>query len=376
MKKRKYLVSLLLLLLVAGVLGGIKALQIGRLIAAGQSMAPPPIIVATAVAHEETWPLRLEAVGSVAAVQGVAISSEIPGMVREITFSDGALVQAGDLLVRLDTSSEEAQLRAIEAQVELARLQVERLRNLRQGDTVSQAELDTAEATLKANLANADAIRTVIAKKHIRAPFTGQLGLRLVHLGQYLEAGRPIVSLQALQPVYVDFSLPQQTLGVLRTGLVVEAQTDAFPGRQFQGKLLALSPEVQADTRSLALRAVFPNEEHALRPGMFVRAWVTLNDAERVLVIPATSVLSAPYGASVFVVEPRTSTNGSPGLTVRQQFVRLGRSQGDFVVVQAGLKPGDKVVNGGLFKLRNGEAVVENNDVTPRPQKSPQPADS
>ncbi|MCX8156757.1 MAG: efflux RND transporter periplasmic adaptor subunit [Verrucomicrobiae bacterium] len=376
MKKRNLVLSLLLLLLIAGALGGIKALQIGRLIAAGQAFTPPPIAVATAVAHEETWPVQLEAVGTVAAVQGVAISPEIPGTVREIFFTDGAMVKAGDLLVCLDTSSEEAQLRAVEAQVELARLQVERLRNLRQGDTVSQSELDTAEATLKANLANADAIRAVMAKKNLRAPFAGQLGLRQVHLGQYVEAGRPLVTLQALQPVYVDFSLPQQTVGLLRTGLVVEVQSDAFPQRRFQGRLIALSPEVQADTRSLALRAVLPNEDLALRPGMFVRVWVILQGEQRVLVIPATSVLSAPYGASVFVVEPRSGTNGTAGLTVRQQFVRLGRNQGDWVVVEAGLKPGEKVVNGGLFKLRNGEAVVEKNDLVPQPQKSPQPADS
>ncbi|WCJ58978.1 efflux RND transporter periplasmic adaptor subunit [Fontisphaera persica] len=376
MKKRNLILSGLLLLLVAGALGGIKALQIGRLIAAGQAFVPPPIAVATVVAREETWPSRLEAVGTVSAVQGVAISAEIPGMVREICFTDGAMVKEGDLLVRLDTSSEEAQLRAVEAQVELARLQVQRLRNLRQGDTVSQSELDTAEATLKATMANADAIRAVIAKKNLRAPFAGQLGLRQVHLGQYVEAGRALVTLQALRPVYVDFSLPQQTLGVLRTGLVVEVQSDAFPQRRFEGRLIALSPEVHADTRSLALRAMLPNTDLALRPGMFVRVWVTLNGEQRVLVIPATSVLSAPYGASVFVVEPRAGTNGPPGLAVRQQFVRLGRSQGDWVVVEAGLKAGDKVVNGGLFKLRNGEAVVENNELTPKPEKSPQPPDS
>lgn len=378
MKKRHIFLSVVVLVLVAGVLGGIKALQIGRLIAAGQAFTPPPVAVATAVAHAESWPLHLQAVGSVAAVQGVAVSAEIPGKVCEITFKDGAKVKAGELLARLDTSSEEAQSRAVEAQVELSRLQVERLRNLRQGDTVSQSELDTAEATLKANLANADAIRAVIAKKQIRAPFSGQLGLRQVHLGQYIEAGHAVVTLQALSPVYVDFSLPQQTVGQLRTGMVVEVESDAFPGRRFSGQLTAMAPEVQADTRTLALRATLPNEDGALRPGMFVRVWVVLEGRQEVLVIPSTSVLSAPYGDTVFVVEPApaTNANASARWVVRQQFVRLGRSQGDLVVVEAGLKAGEKVVNGGLFKLRNGDHVVEQNEFMPKPEKAPQPVDS
>lgn len=376
MKKRNIILSLLLLLLVAGALGGIKALQIGRLIAAGQVFVPPPVAVATTVVQEETWPLQLEAVGTLTAVQGVALSVEIPGMVREIHFENGAMVQAGDLLVKLDTSSEEAQLRAVEAQVELARLQAHRLRNLRQGDTVSQSELDTAEATLKANLANADAIRAIIAKKHLRAPFAGQLGLRQVHLGQYLEAGRPIVTLQSLHPLYADFSLPQQTVSQLQTGLVVQVQSDAFPARRFTGHLMALAPDISPETRSVSLRGLIPNPDQALRPGMFVRVWVTLAGQQQVLVIPSTSVLSAPYGDSVFIVEPRAPAAGAPALVVRQQLVRLGRHQGDWVVVEAGLKAGDKVVNGGLFKLRNGEAVVENNELMPKPQRSPQPADS
>ena len=234
--------------------------------------------------------------------------------------------------------------------------------------------MDAADATLKQNAANADNIRAIIDKKTIRAPFAGRLGIRLVNLGESLEAGKAIVSLQSLTPVFADFSLPQQNLAQLKTGLPVQVSSDTYPDQQFDGVLTAINPELDAVTRSIGLQATFANTNQLLRPGMFVRASVILPQLEPVLAIPATAVLSAPYGDSVYVIEP--STNSSGGLVVRQQFVRTGKTHGDFVSVLTGLKAGEKVVSSGLFKLRNGGAVAENNEITPKPSKTPNPPNS
>ena len=370
--KRKILTAVIVVLAVVVGLAGVKAWQIHTLIAAGQAFVQPPETISAAVAHEEKWPDTLTAVGSISAKQGVTISPEIAGKVSEIAFESGAVVAKGDLLVRLDTSSEEAQLRAIEAQVELARLNAERDRQLRTNNTLSQSELDTAEAVLKQNQANADAIRATIEKKNIRAPFAGQLGIRLVNLGELLDVGKPIVSLQCLSPVYADFSLPQQELARLKTGLPVRISSDTYPGQWFEGVLTAINPDLDETTRSVRLQATVENNDR-LRPGMFVRVEVVLPEEQTVLAVPATAILSAPYGDSVYVIESN-KTNST--LVARQQFVRTGRSRGDFISVETGLKAGDRVVSAGIFKLRNGMAVQENNQTTPKPMTAPRPSDS
>jgi membrane fusion protein (multidrug efflux system) len=374
--KRNIAIAVVVVLVVSGSLAGVKTLQIRKLIAAGQAYVTPPESVSSAVVRQEHWQDSLNAIGSIAAVQGVNVTPEIAGTISEIDFESGAVVAQGDLLVRLDTSSEEAQLRAVEAQLALNRLNAERVRKLRADNTVSQAELDTAEATLKQTQANADAIRAAIAKKTIRAPFAGKLGIRLVNLGEYLDTGKPIVSLQSLSPVYADFSLPQQELARLKPGLKVHVTTDAYPGAQFEGALTAINPDLDESTRSVRLQATLDNADHRLRPGMFARIQVLLPTEEQVLVVPATSILSAPYGDSVFVVEPQSATNGAPaGLVVRQKFIRTGAARGDFVSVDTGLRPGERVVASGLFKLRNGMAVVENNDLAPPAAEAPRPDD-
>jgi membrane fusion protein, multidrug efflux system len=374
--KLKITVAVGIVLLVVGSAGGIKVLQIRALIAAGKAHVQPPETVSTALAHEEKWQGTVTAIGSITAVQGVLVTPEIPGAVREIAFESGAVVPKGALLVRLDTSSEEAQLRAIAAQVELARLNVARARNLHADKTVSQSDLDAAEATLKQYEANADTVRATIEKKTIRAPFAGQLGIRSVNLGQYLDPGKPIVSLQSLTPVYADFALPQQELARLKTSMRVRVSTDAYPGQQFDGTLSAINPDLDPGTRSVGLQATFQNPDERLRPGMFARVELLLSEEDKVLVIPATAVLSAPYGDSVYVVESKTDQEGKPALTARQQFVRLGRARGDFVSVESGLKPGDRVASAGLFKLRNGVTVVENNSLAPKSELAPRPTDS
>lgn len=374
---KKVCIGIAIALLIAGALGGIKALQIKTLIASAKSFAQPPETVSTAVVREEKWQGTLTAIGSITAVQGVTVTPEIAGTVRDINFESGAIVKKGDLLVKLDTSAEEAQLRSLEAQVEWAKVTLDRQSSLRTNQLVSQSDFDSAEAAWKQAVANADATRAIIEKKTLRAPFAGKLGIRQINLGQYLDAGKPIVSLQALSPVYADFSLPQQELGKLQTGMRVRVTTDTYPDRRFEGSLLAINPDLDSATRSIGLRATFENADQALRPGMFAKVEVLLPEERPVLVIPAMSVLSAPYGDSVYVIEQAPQTVGQkPGLVVRQQFIRTGEARGDLITVESGLKPGEKVVSAGVFKLRNGMTVTENNDMVPKNEKSPHPPEA
>jgi len=369
--------AVFVVLLIVGALAGVKTLQIRKLMADGKKYAAPPESVSSAVAREEKWQGTITAIGSVTAVQGVTVTPELAGIIREIAFESGAVVAKDALLVKLDTSTEEAQLRALEAQAELARLTLARERTLRSDNMVPQSELETAEATLKQTQGMADATRAIIQKKTILAPFAGRLGIRLVNLGQYLDAGKPIVSLQSLTPIYADFSLPQQELARLQTGMRVRVTTDTYPGRQFEGTLSAINPDLDAQTRSVGLQATFGNAEQLLRPGMFARVEVLLPEEQPVLVIPATAVLSAPYGDSVYVIESKMGKDsGKPELAVRQQFIRTGRAQGDFVSVESGLKPGERIVSAGIFKLRNGMSVIENNELSPKNDLAPHPSDS
>jgi membrane fusion protein (multidrug efflux system) len=364
-------IAICVLLAVVGGLAGIKYMQIKKL--TSQPYVVPPETIASAVAHEEKWQDSVSAIGSITAVQGVTLTPEIAGTVSEIAFESGAVVAKGDLLVRLDTKTEEAQLKALQAQLEWARLSVERSRKLRTDNTVSQSELDQAEAAWQQAKANADAVQAAIDKKTIRAPFAGKLGIRQVNLGEYVDAGKPIVSLQSLTPVYADFSLPQQSLAQIKTGMKVRVTMDTYTNKQFEGTLTASNPDLDENTRSVRLQATLDNPDQLLRPGMFARIEVVMPSEKDVLVIPATAILSAPYGDSVYVIEK--GTNG-PGLVVRSQFVRTTGARGDFVSVDSGLKAGERVVSGGLFKLRNGAAVTENNDLAPKPTEKPKPADT
>jgi membrane fusion protein, multidrug efflux system len=373
--KRQAFIAVLTVIVIFAVLAGVKALQIGSMISFGKTFVPPPETISTAVAHEEQWSDSLSAVGSISAEQGVMVAPEIAGTVSEIDFESGANVTKGDLLVKLDASSEEAQLRAAQAQVDLAKVTAERTEKLHADNTASQSELDQAEANLKQAQANADAIQTVIDKKTIRAPFTGQLGIRQVNLGEQISAGKGIVSLQALTPVFADFSLPQQELEKLANGLSVQVTTDTFPDKKFTGEITAINPDVDTTTRSVRVRAKILNAEKLLRPGMFARVNVALPGDQKVLVIPSTALISAPYGDTVYVVETKIEA-GKTNLTALQKIIRTGRAQGDFVSVETGLQAGDKVVSAGGFKLRNGMAVTENNDLVPKTSIAPNPPNS
>ncbi len=374
--KKRILLTLAGLTALVGILGGIKGLQIDRMIAHGKQMLPPSEAVTTAVAILQTWESLLPAVGSLAAVQGVTVTAELTGKVVQIAFTPGSRVKAGDMLVKQDTSSEEAQLRSAEAAAALAKLNVERLGKLLAERTIAQSQYDNAEAGYKQAVAQADNIRASIAKKTIRAPFDGRLGIRLVNLGQVLNEGEAIVSLQSLDPIFVNFALPQQQLSSIKAGLAIRVATDALPGEIIQGKITAINPQVDAATRNIRVQATVANADERLRPGMYVSVAVVLPDRKEVLAIPATAVLYAPYSDSVFIVEDPPKPNpGKPVKVVRQQFAQLGEKHGDFVAVQSGLKEGETVVSTGVFKLRNGQTVTVDNSLSPEFKLKPKPAE-
>lgn len=361
-------------LLVAGPLFLIKMSQFKAMGAAGAARVMPPTTVTATAVKQDKWVNSLVATGSLVAVQGVTVAAEAPGKVVKIGFEAGAAVKAGDLLVQLDTSTEEAQLRAAEATAALGNANLARAKELRQSNTNSPAELDAADAQSKQAAAQADSIRAIIAKKTIRAPFAGRLGLRFINLGQILKEGEAITTLQTLDPIYVNFSLPQQRLSQLAAGTSVRVTSDVAGGSSFEGKITAISPEVDAVTRNVRVQATLDNKEEKLRAGMFANVEVVLPEATTVLSIPATSVLYAPYGDSVFVIEEKKNEKtGKMEQVLRQQFVRLGAARGDFVSVVVGLKAGETIVTTGVFKLRPGMPVVVNNALAPNAQLAPRP---
>lgn len=371
----RYLGILLAILVAfAGPLVVVRVLQIRAMIAAGQNAVTPPETVTAAPVAPQTWETSIPSTGTIAPVQGVTVAAEVAGKVAKIAFEAGSTVKQGDLLVQLDTSTEEAQLQAAEATAALAKANLDRARELRQSNTNSPAELDAAEAQAKQAAAQVDNIRAVIAKKTVRAPFAGRLGLRMVNLGQILREGDAITTLQTLDPIYVNFSVPQQRLTQIATGDVVRVKTDAAPDATFQGKITALNAEVDPVTRNIRVQATIENKDEKLRAGMFANVEVVLPEKKEVLAIPATAVLYAPYGDSVFVVEDKKNEKtGAMEKVLRQQFVRLGTTRGDFVAVVEGLQPGQTVVTSGVFKLRAGMAVVIDNKLAPKAELEPKP---
>ena len=371
--RNRIILSIVGVMVLAGGLGGIKFLQIGRM-SAQALQTPPPETVTTAVARRQVWEALLPAVGSLQAVQGVTVEAELAGKVVQIAFEPGTKVRAGDLLLKQDTSLEEAQLRAAEAAATLAKNNLERTKELFTKNTISKSEWDNAETQFKQAVAQGDAIRATIAKKNIRAPFAGLLGIRLINLGEFLHEGDAIVSLQSLDPIFVNFLLPQQELAKMGLGLKVRVTTDALPGEVIEGTITAINPQVDASTRNIRIQATVANPRERLRPGMFAEVAVVLPDRNEVLAIPATSVLYAPYGDSIFVVDDKKGEgSGQPVRVVRQQFARLGEKRGDFVSVLSGLKEGETVVSTGVFKLRNGQDVVVDNTLSPEFKLKPVP---
>src|SRR6266508_4512097 len=355
------------LVVVVGLLVGVKAGQIVTMVRATERQTPPPMSVSSATAEVTEWAPTRGAVATLVAARGVTLGAELPGLVREITFESGAFVRKGAPLVRLDTSTEEAQLQASLAEASLAKVNLDRARLLRRNESNTPADFDAAEARARQASAAVATLQAIIAKKTIRAPFDGRISIRQVELGQVVAPGTAIASLQSVSPIHADFWLPQQVIAELRT--------DPFPDDRWDGEITTVNPEVDAATRNVRVRATFPNADGRLRPGLFANVEVSSGQKRRVLVIPATAVQFAPYGDTVFAIEEKPAPGGKGSAVVQQKFVRLGERRGDFVAVVSGLSPGERIVSSGGFKLRNGVAVAVNDSLAPGAQLAPRPSD-
>lgn len=374
MAKRMVLMLVVVVAFIAAV-GSFKFMQIRAAMAGMGGYQAPPEAVTTIVANAEQWGSTLNAIGSVAAVQGVTVGADLPGVVSEIDFDSGRRVNQGDVLVKLDTKQERAQLAAAEAQRDLTRLALQRAQGLLGNKILAQSDYDQAAAQFKQADAAVNEIQATIARKTIRAPFTGVLGIRQVNLGQYLAGGAPIVSLQSLSPAYVNFSVPQQELGALNVGSQVQVTSDALPQPE-SGKVTAVDSVVDQATRNVQVQASFDNRGGKLHPGMFVTAQLAKGTNSSVVTLPASSISYAPFGDSVFIVEMMKDKDGKSYRGVRQQFVKLGGTRGDQVAVLTGVKAGEEVVTSGVFKLRPNAAVIVNNAVQPGNNPAPKPEDS
>lgn len=375
-RTKQVLIALAALLAVLLVLGGTKGAQIGAMIRAGESFQPPPEAVTTSPVASARWGSSIAAIGSVQPVMGVMLTAEVPGTVRAIRFESGQEVEEGTLLLRMDTSTERAELAAAQADATLADAELGRTRNLLERDARSQADLDIAIAKAARARAAVRNVSSVISKKTIRAPFSGRLGIRKVDVGEFLQPGTQIVALDASDPAYIDFRVPQQALAEIQVGQEVAITGDTFGDRTWVGKVDSIDARIDPGTRNVLIRALVDNPDGQLRPGMFVDVKVSLPDLQDVLLIPETAVLYAPYGDSVFLV--RGSENGAKGegtLTVEQVFVRVGERRGDLRAVVSGLEAGQTIVSTGAFKLQNGTEIVVNNALAPKVSENPTPDD-
>lgn len=375
MKKRMILMLVAVGIFIATI-AAVKTRQIHSSNKRSASFQPPPEAVTTIIAKKEEWPATWNSIGSVAAVHGVTVSADLPGIVEKIEFESGQSVPAGAVLVRLDTRQEQAQLAAAEAQRDLARLNLNRAKGLVEQGISAQADLDRLAAEYKQAEARIGEIRATIARKTIRSPFAGVLGIRQVNLGQYLEAGAAIVPLQAIRPVYVNFAVPQQQVTQLKVGSPIHVTAEGGTGVEADGRVTAVDSVANEQTRNVQVQATFANADGKLRPGMFVKTNVGLGAGEAAVTLPTSAIQYAPYGDAVFIVEEVSGPKGERYLGVRQQFVKLGSSRGDQVAVVSGIKPGEQVVTSGVFKLRNGAAVKVNNKVQPGNSPAPKPEDS
>src|SRR2546426_2349990 len=375
MAKRMILMLAVVITLLAG-LGFVKYRQIQAAVAQNGNFQPPPEPVTTIVAQRENWTSTLTVIGTATAIQGVTVGADLPGTVARITFESGKPVHAGDVLVELDPRQERAQLAAVEAQRDLARINFGRMQELVKQGVLARTEYDNTSAQQKATEAQVGEIRATIERKTIRAPFSGILGIRQVNLGQYLAAGQAIVPLQSLNPIYVNFGVPQQTSAQVRGGRTLRVTSDDLPGAEFTGRVTAVDSVINEATRNIQVQATLSNPNGKLRPGMFVQVQLVLGASRQAIALPASAINYAPYGDSVFVVTNLTDPKGKTYRGVRQQFVKVEGSRGDQVAVVSGVNAGDEVVTSGVFKLRNGAAVQVNNKVQPPNNPKPKPEDS
>jgi membrane fusion protein (multidrug efflux system) len=380
----RYFLTILGVLLVVGTLGAIKFKQISQLINFGkqaQKAGPPPETVGTSVVQSQVWEGTLASVGSVAAVRGVALSNDAPGIVSRIFFESGDVVRQGQVLLQLDSNVERAQLASTESRRELAEINASRSKVLVASGAIAQSQLDNDDSAFKTSRRDVTALQAQIDRKIVRAPFSGRLGIRQVNLGQYLNPGTQITVLEALDSVYVDFTLPQQRLSDVKVGMPVRVSIEGAQSSASDGVITAIDPEVDATTRSIKLRASAPNKQEKLRPGMFADVSVILPAQPAQITVPATAVIHAAYGDSVYVVADKADDAGNPVLgpdgkhveIARQQFVKVGDARGDFVAILDGVTAGASVVTAGAFKLHNGASIIVDNDVKPTASMDPHP---
>lgn len=375
MAKRMVLMLVIMLALVGG-LGFFKYKQVEAAIAAGANFQMPATAVTTVVVKKETWPSTMGVIGTAAAIQGVTVSADLPGTIDKIHFESGQWIKEGEIVVELDTRQERAQLASLEAQRDLAGINYGRAQELVKEGVIAKQEYDNAAAQQKATEAQVGDIKAAIARKTIRAPFSGVLGIRQVSLGQYLAAGQAIVSLQTLSPIYVNFGVPQQDSGKMVAGHVLRVTSADVPGLNFSGRIVALDSVINEQTRNIQVQAVVTNKDNRLRPGMFVQVELPMGSPREVIPLPASAINYAPYGDSVYVVTNMTDPKGKSYRGVRQQVVKVEGSRGDQVAIISGLSAGDEVVSSGVFKLRNGAPVQVNNAVKPSNSTNPNPQDS
>jgi membrane fusion protein, multidrug efflux system len=368
---KKLLIAIGGFILVVIALGATKVAQIKEMTSAPH--VQPASSVSTFVAKEVTWNPSINAIGTLAPVQGIMLSADADGTIVKIAADSGTAVQAGDLLVKFDTGVELAQLKAAEARATLARLQSDRSTDLLAKNTISQAEADSTNAQLDQALADVAALKAQIAKKEVRAPFSGRVGIRQINVGQFVARGAPLMPLQKLDTVFVNFNVPQREMQVLKVGQDVQIAVDAFPDKQFAAKVTAINTQVDMATRNISVQATMDNPGEVLRSGMFVRVEVALPANGMQIAVPATAIAYASYGNSVYIVEKIKGEDGAEYLGARQQFVKLGATRGDLVVIAEGVKSGEEVVTGGVFKLRNGAHVQINNSAMPSSSANPTP---
>ena len=347
-------------------LGGTKIAQIRTMIKASEMMTPTPEAVTTTKVEKMQWLSKLNAIGSVKAKQGVVLTSEVPGVVKKILFRSGALVKKGTKLLQMDISTETAELQSARAESKLANLELKRTQTLFKEKARSQADLDTAIARAAQTKATVQNMESIISKKVIRAPFAGQLGIRMMDPGAFLSTGTPIVALEQLDPIFVDFMLPQQALATVKTGQNVTVESDTFGDRTWKGTVDSIDVRVDQNTRNFLVRAIVDNPKRELHPGMFVHVEVEQPKIETVLAIPETAILYAPYGDSVFTVKKKPEKDGQPPqLFAEQVFVRPGERRGDLRAIVSGLKAGEEIVSTGAFKLKNNKPILVDNSLAP-----------
>jgi membrane fusion protein (multidrug efflux system) len=369
----------IMLVAVAVVFGGIfgfqafKAVMIKKFIA---GISNPPQTISAAAAATSEWQPKIEAIGSLRAVKGAELSLEASGVVESISFNSGDDVEAGAILLKLRTADDVARLDSLKAMAELNEITLDRSQRLLKTQAVSQAQLDSDGAKVKDAKAQVAQQQAIIDKKILRAPFAGHLGIRAVDLGQYLGAGTPIVTLQALDPIYVDFYVPQQSVDQVRLGQQVSVKVDAYKDQTFVGEISAVNPKVDVSNRNVQIRAILKNPDHRLLPGMYATIDIAVGSPATYVTLPQTAISYNPYGDTVYVVESKgNDAAGKPQLVARQTFITVGPTRGDQVAILRGIDAGDTIVTAGQIKLHNGSVVMVDNSVTPTADAAPVPVD-